>query len=217
MAAEPYKLSTVQTGMAVGPVLSHTGNHTCSAVTFSLMTEFHSGTESEVVSTEVAGCFFFNLKCFEFFFLCTWVLCLYCVCILCECSADEGQRVLSTSLKLDLQRAVSHHVGTVNQSWVPCRNSVLNCWAIFLALFVAFIRAREDVMDLTTSPKTSPSMNLWNFGLFNIVTMIALSGPWLPGPGNSGHYHIWLTACSCKGFVGTQPGLFVCYSTTGVC
>lgn len=38
-------------------------------------------------------------------------------------------------------------------------------------------------------------------GLFNIVTMTTLSGPWLPEPGNSGHCHIWLTACSCEGFV----------------
>lgn len=48
---EPYKLSTVQTGMSVGPVLSHTGNHTCSAITFFLMTELHSRTLNSLVSS----------------------------------------------------------------------------------------------------------------------------------------------------------------------
>lgn len=152
-------------------------------------------------------------------FLCTWVFCLHCVCILCECSADGGPE---EALVLPWNWIYRGLWAIVWVLWIkpgsPARAVFLTAEPFFLALFVAFIRAREDVIDLTTSPKNLTKYEFMKlFGLLNIVTMTALSGPWLPGPGNSGHYHISLTAYSYKGFVGTQPGLFVCYSTTGVC
>lgn len=76
----------------MGPILSHTGNHSCSDFKETMamshpdnrvsqqdrllnspgkLPEKPAGTESEVVSTEVPGWFLlFYLKCFEIFILC---------------------------------------------------------------------------------------------------------------------------------------------------
>lgn len=78
---------------------------------------------------------------FKAVFMCTGVLGRICVSAPCVCSTHRSQKKALDALELELQKAVSFHIGAGNRTWVlhksnPQNRLIIICYMIAVPALV---------------------------------------------------------------------------------